>query len=179
MLKLRRRLLTGSMAAAIATAALVAVGSSAPATAASDLTLPSTPGKASTSWKGTAPFNSGQSGLVWGQLGVDDPTEACDPSNTSLNSQHLVHVSFPKSIPDDYETLVRFSVKWTDDAGGNTTNDMALYLFGPDGKLVAGDLQVTTDYRNVLGEVVGSRFPDRPLSEVFPGLAYRPLGLMA
>lgn len=48
-----------------------------------------------------------------------------------------------------------------------------------DGKLVAGDLQVTTDYRNVLGEVVGSRFPDRPLGEVFPGLSYRPLGLMA
>ena len=48
-----------------------------------------------------------------------------------------------------------------------------------DGKLVAGDLQVTTDYRNVLGEVVSSRFPDRPLGEVFPGLTYRPLGLMA
>ena len=48
-----------------------------------------------------------------------------------------------------------------------------------DGNLVAGDLQVTTDYRNVLGEVVASRFPDRPLGEVFPSLAYRPLGLMA
>ena len=32
---------------------------------------------------------------------------------------------------------MRFSVKWTDDAGGNTTNDLAMYLYGPDGKLVA------------------------------------------
>ena len=47
------------------------------------------------------------------------------------------------------------------------------------GKLVSGDLQVTTDYRNVLGEIVSTRFPDRPLNEVFPGLTYRPLGLMA
>jgi uncharacterized protein (DUF1501 family) len=48
-----------------------------------------------------------------------------------------------------------------------------------DGKLVSGDLQVTTDYRNVLGEIVARRFPDRPLGQVFPGLSYRPLGLMA
>ncbi|GAB3990348.1 DUF1501 domain-containing protein [Nocardioides marmoraquaticus] len=47
-----------------------------------------------------------------------------------------------------------------------------------DGKLVAGDLAVTTDYRNVLGEVVATRFPDRSLPEVFPGLTYEPLGLM-
>ena len=44
--------------------------------------------------------------------------------------------------------------------------------------LVDGDLSVTTDYRDVLGEVVTSRFPDRPISSVFPGLAFRPLGLM-
>ena len=48
-----------------------------------------------------------------------------------------------------------------------------------DGSLVAGDLQVTTDYRDVLGEIVAKRFPDRPLGEVFPGLSPRPLGLMA
>jgi uncharacterized protein (DUF1501 family) len=47
-----------------------------------------------------------------------------------------------------------------------------------DGSLVAGDLQVTTDYRNVLGEIVAKRFPDRPLAEVFPGLSPQPLGLM-
>ncbi len=46
------------------------------------------------------------------------------------------------------------------------------------GKLVDGDLKVTTDYRNVLGEVVTSRFPDRSIGKVFPSLAYNPLGLM-
>ncbi|RYU10618.1 DUF1501 domain-containing protein [Nocardioides iriomotensis] len=45
-------------------------------------------------------------------------------------------------------------------------------------KLVDGDLQVTTDYRNVLGEVVARRFPDRSPTSVFPGLAYRPIGVM-
>src|SRR6478752_5706399 len=119
MLKLRRRLLIGSVTAAVATAALVVIGSSSPATAASDLTVPSKPGKASTSWKGVAPFNNGNSGLVWGQVGVDDPTEACDPGHPTLNSQHKVRVSFP-DLPQRYETLVRFSVHWTDDAGGNT-----------------------------------------------------------
>jgi uncharacterized protein (DUF1501 family) len=44
--------------------------------------------------------------------------------------------------------------------------------------LADGDLAVTTDYRNVLGEVVSSRFPGRSATSVFPGLAYRPLGLM-
>ena len=40
------------------------------------------------------------------------------------------------------------------------------------GKLVDGDLAVTTDYRQVLGEVVSSRFADASLATVFPG--YRP-----
>lgn len=41
-----------------------------------------------------------------------------------------------------------------------------------------GDLQVTTDYRDVLGEVVANRFPDRAVSDVFPGRPYRPIGVM-
>ena len=45
--------------------------------------------------------------------------------------------------------------------------------------LIEGDLQVTTDYRNVLGEVITKRFPGRSISEVFPGLSYAPLGLLA
>ena len=92
MLKLHRRLLTGGVAAALASAALVAMGSFAPAIAASDLTVPSTPGSVSTSWQGNAPFNNGNSGLVWGQVGIDDPTAACDPSHPTLNSQHKVRV---------------------------------------------------------------------------------------
>ncbi len=42
-----------------------------------------------------------------------------------------------------------------------------------------GDLKVTTDYRNVVGEVVARRFPDRSLPALFPGLSYQPVGLMA
>ena len=45
-------------------------------------------------------------------------------------------------------------------------------------QLVDGDLAVTTDYRNVLGEVVARRFPDRSPTSVFPGLVYRPVGVM-
>ncbi len=45
--------------------------------------------------------------------------------------------------------------------------------------LADGDLQVTTDYRNVLGEVVSTRFPSRSATGVFPGLSYRPLGVMS
>ncbi len=41
------------------------------------------------------------------------------------------------------------------------------------------DLQVTTDYRQVLGEVVHRRFPTKPVSEVFPGLPYSPIGVMS
>ncbi len=42
-----------------------------------------------------------------------------------------------------------------------------------------GDLKVTTDYRNVLGEIVSRRFPDRSVPQLFPGLSYAPLGFMA
>ncbi len=47
------------------------------------------------------------------------------------------------------------------------------------GSLTAGDLSVTTDYRNVLGEVVSKRFPDRSVPALFPGLSFAPVGLMA
>jgi uncharacterized protein (DUF1501 family) len=46
-------------------------------------------------------------------------------------------------------------------------------------KLVDGDLAVTTDYRNVLGEIITRRFPDRSISKVFPGLRFNRLGLMS
>lgn len=45
-------------------------------------------------------------------------------------------------------------------------------------KLAEGDLKVTTDYRDVLGEVVASRFPGRSVAKVFPGLTHRPLDVM-
>ncbi|MGZ6764193.1 MAG: hypothetical protein ACXVEH_12470, partial [Nocardioides sp.] len=135
---LQRRLIAGAVALTAAAATLVALAPSAPAsTDGSSIRVPSSPGHVSTSWQGNAPFNNGNSGLVWGQVGVDDPTGACDPANPTLNSQHQVKVAFPKDLPKRYETLVRFSVRWTDDAGANTTNDLAMYLYGPDGKLVA------------------------------------------
>jgi len=44
--------------------------------------------------------------------------------------------------------------------------------------LAEGDLKVTTDYRNVLGEIVSRRFADRSVPQLFPGLSYSPLGFM-
>ncbi|MEJ7707446.1 MAG: hypothetical protein WKF82_09355 [Nocardioidaceae bacterium] len=43
--------------------------------------------------------------------------------------------------------------------------------------LEEGDLKVTTDYRNVLAEIVKSRF-NRTEASVFPGLSYAPLNMM-
>jgi uncharacterized protein (DUF1501 family) len=45
--------------------------------------------------------------------------------------------------------------------------------------LVEGDLKVTTDYRQVLGEIVHKRFPSKDVTQVFPGVSYSPLGLIA
>jgi uncharacterized protein (DUF1501 family) len=42
-----------------------------------------------------------------------------------------------------------------------------------------GDLAVTTDYRQVLAEVVAKRFPAKSVSQVFPGLVQRPLGVLS
>jgi len=43
-----------------------------------------------------------------------------------------------------------------------------------------GDLKVTTDYRNVLAEIVKTRFGGgSPISTVFPGLTYQPTGFMS
>jgi len=42
----------------------------------------------------------------------------------------------------------------------------------------AADVTVTTDYRQVLGEIVHRRFPDRAVSSVFPGLRYDPVGIV-
>ena len=47
------------------------------------------------------------------------------------------------------------------------------------GKLVDGDLAVTTDYRQVLGELVHKRFPDKDVTTVFPGVGYDPVGVLS
>ena len=46
------------------------------------------------------------------------------------------------------------------------------------GNLSDGDLAVTTDYRQVLGEVVAKRFPEKSVSKVFPGLVQKPIGVL-
>lgn len=46
------------------------------------------------------------------------------------------------------------------------------------GNLVEGDLKVTTDDRQVLGEVVDKRFPDTDVTQVFPGLPYNPVNVL-
>ena len=45
--------------------------------------------------------------------------------------------------------------------------------------VIDGDLQVTTDYRNVLGEIVSKQFPDRSVPALFPDLQIAPVGVMA
>lgn len=44
--------------------------------------------------------------------------------------------------------------------------------------LTEGDLAVTTDYRDVLAEVLQRRFPQRSVGKVFPGLRHTPVGVM-
>jgi uncharacterized protein (DUF1501 family) len=44
--------------------------------------------------------------------------------------------------------------------------------------LTDGDLSVTTDYRQVLAEVVAKRFPGKAVSQVFPGLVQKPIGVL-
>ncbi|WP_284704490.1 DUF1501 domain-containing protein [Nocardioides bruguierae] len=43
---------------------------------------------------------------------------------------------------------------------------------------VDSDLTVTTDYRQVLGEIVQKRFSATAVADVFPGLHYEPLGFL-
>ncbi len=123
-----------ALAGSVAILATAALAASSPASAAGpqSLTVPSKPGKTAVSWNATVPFANNTAGIA-----VDDPMGSCDPSNPELNSQHQVKVAFPKGLASSYDTLVRFSIRWEADASGNATNDMAMHLFGPDGKLVA------------------------------------------
>lgn len=50
-------------------------------------------------------------------------------------------------------------------------------LENPASSLVDDDLAVTTDYRDVLAEVVTNRFPDLSSSTVFPGFRATPVGV--
>ena len=55
--------------------------------------------------------------------------------------------------------------------------------FTPTGGLAAeqlvgpGDLAITTDYRDVLGEILGKRLNNPQVAEVFPGYTVNEIGL--
>ena len=49
----------------------------------------------------------------------------------------------------------------------------------PEQRVGPGDLGVTTDYRDVLGELVAARLGNQRLDVVFPGHSVRGLGLAA
>ena len=122
-------------AAALLLTTLLVVPSSAAAPQ-SSVSVPSSPGQNAVTWTGTAPFNNNQDGLAYGQLGLDDPKNSCNPTNKTLNDQHTVQVTFPSHLSTALDTLVRFEIKWTPKVN-EPLEDMALHVFGPDGKLVA------------------------------------------
>ncbi|MCW2777516.1 MAG: exo-alpha-sialidase [Frankiales bacterium] len=128
----RRALLAGValLAASAAVPGALAAGSSADAT----VRFPAAPGQSVAHYAGTAPFNNGQAGLAYGQLGLDDPTGACTPSGGSLNEQRHVAVQVPKLDPS-LDTLLHVQIAWTPVAA-EPLEDLALHVFGPDGALV-------------------------------------------
>jgi uncharacterized protein (DUF1501 family) len=65
--------------------------------------------------------------------------------------------------------------------GGNV-NGGKLYGTWPGlaaSQLTTGDLKVTTDYRQVLAEILVKRHGETKLKEVFPTIAYSPLGVLS
>lgn len=61
--------------------------------------------------------------------------------------------------------------------GGKVYGDWP--TLSPGRRVGPGDLDVTTDYRDVLGEVLAKRLQTPDLGRVFPGLDHRPIGLYA
>ena len=138
----RRRALAATVATLTLLTAAQALASSHAATGPSftqtpekSVAMPTKPGSTVVHYTGTAPFNSGQGGLAYGQLGLDDPTKACSPDgNKALNDQHFIKVVVAKVDPR-YDTVLRFQINWTP-LGQESAADMALYVYGPDTKLI-------------------------------------------
>lgn len=120
-------------AAALLMTGLVAAPQQAAAAADSTVTVPSSPGSSPVvTWSGHAPFNNDSAGILLG-----DPLDKCSLDNAEFTTQHTVQVTFPSTIDASYDTLVRFSIRWENTIGDNTTQDLAMLLYGPDRKLVA------------------------------------------
>jgi hypothetical protein len=131
-----RRPATSSVAAfALFAVSIVGVLAGRPAEAAgsSTLALSATPSKHVVTYQGTAPFNNGQTGLVYGQLGLNDPSQACNlGGNAALNDQYKITLNVAPNINPDYDTLVSFHIAWNPDLNP-MLDDLALHVFGPDG----------------------------------------------
>jgi hypothetical protein len=96
------------------------------------LTLPATPGKSVVTYKGHAPFNNDSAGIA-----LANPLSPCDPTKgDTFNDQHFIKINVPAGMDSRYDTLIRFQIDWTF-TGNEAAADMALHLYGPDGKLVA------------------------------------------
>ncbi|MCU1589369.1 MAG: hypothetical protein JWP11_625 [Frankiales bacterium] len=96
------------------------------------VTLPATPGKSVVTYKGHAPFNNDSAGIA-----ADNPLSPCDPTKgDTFNDQHFIKINVPAGMDDRYDTLIRFQIDWTF-TGNEAAADMALHLYGPDGKQVA------------------------------------------
>jgi len=82
-----------------------------------------------------------------------------------------VHFAITGSIATDH--LMTFKGRFRDSLVVEQLDKVSL-------SFLADDLEVTTDYRDVLADVIASRFPSRPVSSLF-GSSYTrtPLGIMA
>ena len=165
-------LLTAAQAFAAAHAAPAASFSQQPE---QSITMPTKPGTNVVHYTGTAPLNSGQAGLAYGQLGLDDPTNACSPQgNSKLNDQHFFKIVVPRVDPR-YDTVLRFQINWTPLAQESAA-DMALYVYGPDTKLVdVSDTSQTSEGVSITAalpgtyDVLACQFQGPPQGQAYTG----------
>jgi hypothetical protein len=157
---------------------LAGVASGEPAAAAGNgtLALSASPSKQVITYQGTAPFNNGQTGLVYGQLGIDDPSQACSlKGNAALNDQYKVTLTVPPKINPDFDTLVSFHIAWKPDLNP-MLDDMALHVFGPDGTEVGSsdgsqpsETVTLTDVRSGTYTALTCAFQSGPEGQAYTG----------
>jgi len=92
-------------------------------------------------------------------------------------------------------TMTEFGRRIRENASQGTDHGLASFMFVLGGsvnggriygswpglaanQLVNGDLQVTTDYRRVIGELLAKRQGQTRVSQVFPTVAYNPMGIV-
>jgi hypothetical protein len=121
------------VATALCLAGLVGAPGASAATGPASIALSASPARHVVTYTGTAPFNNGQTGLVYGQLGIDDPSQSCTlQGSATLNDQYKLAVTVPKAINPAYDVLLSFHIAWVPDLNP-MLDDLALHVFGPDG----------------------------------------------